>query len=100
MSKVTKIIPVQEKKEPVTMSVFCVHAQDYLLSPMCPLKSGSCYWQHRDAPKCMYDKEFAESNFSTEEFCQRVGIPAPPPEVVNNLRERMQAKVRKALAEK
>lgn len=98
MERVSKDLQT-EPKDQLETGVFCVHVGDYLLSPICPLKSGSCMWQHRQAPKCTYDPEFAKSNFTVAEYCERVGIPTPTNDTVNTLREKMIAEVRKALTE-
>lgn len=83
----------------IKTGVFCQHVDDYILSPICPLASGSCMWQHRAGPKCTYNKDFANSTFTVQEFCDLVGIKAPSSDAVNTLREKMIKEVRRSLTE-
>jgi hypothetical protein len=60
----------------------------------CPLPKGTCMWKHRIHGQCTYDEEFADSDFSANEFAKHVGLPPIDESVEQTIRQSLADAVR------
>jgi hypothetical protein len=51
---------------------YCVAIEKEIVVATCPLRKGSCYWQHRQTMRCMH----TEDDLTPQEFVARVGLPS------------------------
>jgi hypothetical protein len=78
---------------------FCVVIHKQLITSKCPLPKGSCYWKNRLHGQCTYSEEFANSDFTANEFAMRVGLPPIDSEVATILKNSLASKIRRELVE-
>lgn len=95
--EVKRMIPVTPL-EFVERGAYCKILEQRLVVASCPLPTGHCMWKHRSHGLCTYGEDFAGSKFTPQEFALRVGLPPPTTDEVNNIHERIVAKVREALS--
>jgi hypothetical protein len=60
---------------PEQRGTYCVIIEKQLITASCPLAKNTCMWKHRIHGYCTYDEEFANSNFTANEFAFHVGLP-------------------------
>ena len=52
---------------------YCIALEEEIVVATCPLKKGTCYWQHRQTNLCMSTSD----ELTLTEYCKRVGTDIP-----------------------
>ena len=75
-------------------TTFCVVIQKRINGYTCPLPKDSCMWNHRQTGVCTYNEQFAISDFTVNEYAERVGLPPADSQVVNIMRNSLAARIK------
>ena len=51
-------------------------------------------WNHRQTGVCTYNEQFAISDFTVNEYAERVGLPPADSQVVNIMRNSLAARIK------
>ena len=76
----------------------CVVIDAKLITPVCPLPSGSCTWKHRKTGVCKYSSAFDNNPPSAQTIAALVGERPPSEAVVIRITETIKSKFKEASA--
>lgn len=74
----------------------CVVIDAKLITPVCPLPSGSCTWKHRKSGLCKYSSAFDGNPPSAQTIAALVGEQPPSEAVVIRITDSIKSKFKEA----